>query len=104
MTTSTKHLYANLVIRAAGDEPEITITTPARDLMRDTIDPLGMDCAAYLSGTRAVNFAHDHSRLPVGRTVSLTRSPQGVRATFTWLDLPDAALVRRAFGAGGGGA
>jgi integrase len=33
--------------------------------MRDTIDPMGMHVGPYLSGTRAVNFAHDHSyRLP----------------------------------------
>src|SRR5438477_9061967 len=99
-TQKTKHLTAGVTIRATGDQPSILITTPARDLMSDTIDPEGMDVASYLNGTRAINFAHDHSRLPVAKTVTLARSAQGIRATFAWLDLPDAQLVRRAFEAG----
>ena len=95
---TTKHLPATLTIRAAGTEPDITITTPTRDLMRDTIDPIGMDTTSYLSGTRAVNFAHDHSRLPIGKTVTLTKSAQGIRAKFRWLDSnPEARTVRAVF-------
>ena len=49
----------------------------------------------------AVNFAHDHSRLPVGKTVSLAKSPQGIRARFRWLESnPAAAAVRAAFAEG----
>jgi hypothetical protein len=97
---TTKQLTAGITVREAGAEPSVTITTSAQDLMNDTIDMAGMDVSSYLNGTRAVNFAHDHSRLPVGKTVALERSAQGIRATFTWLDLPDAHLVRTAFDAG----
>jgi hypothetical protein len=94
----TKSVPATLTVRAAGDEPEILITTPSRDLMHDTIDPTGMDVSRYLKGPRAVNFAHDHSRLPVGKTVSLTKSPQGITARFRWLDAnPEARIVRAVF-------
>ena len=96
---TTKHLPAHLEIRATGDEPEIVITTPARDLMHDTIDPVGMDCASYLAGPRAVNFAHDHARLPIGKTEYLAQSAQGIRARFRWLDEanPEARAVRAVF-------
>ena len=48
-----------------------------------------------------MNFAHDHSRLPVGKTLALAKSPSGIRARFTWLDgVPDVAAVHAAFEAG----
>src|SRR2546425_12153536 len=97
---AARALPARLSIRAAGGAPTITITTPAVDLMGDTIDPRGMDIATYLGGTRAVNFAHDHSRLPVGKTLALTRSAGGIRAAWEWLDLPDVPPVRTAYEAG----
>lgn len=97
---STKILSAGLTIRARGDEPEITITAPTRDLMNDTIDPMGMDVAGYLNGTRAVSFAHDHSSLPVAKTLTLAKSSQGIRAKFTWLGHHDAQEVRGVFDAG----
>jgi hypothetical protein len=94
-------LPASLTIRALGVESEITITTPGRDLMADTIDPMGMDVTRYLNGTRAVNFAHDHGRLPVGKTLSLAQTPQGIRARFRWLDSnPEARVVRDVFADG----
>lgn len=95
----TNHvMHTGLTIRATGDEPEITITTPARDLMRDTIDPLGMDVTSYLRGTRAVNLYHEHNRLPVGKTLSLAKSAQGIRCQFRWLPAnPEAATVRAIF-------
>jgi hypothetical protein len=98
-TMRTKTLPAGVAIRATGDEPEITITTPARDLMRDTIDPLGMDVASYLRATRAVNFAHDHGKLPIGKTLSLAKSARGITAKFRWLAAanPEAATVRAVF-------
>lgn len=93
-----KSLQFGLIIRARGDEPEITITTPTLDLMDDTIDPLGMDVSRYLNGTRAVNFAHDHSRLPVGKTLDLAKSPQGIQARFRWLEAnPEVRSVRGVF-------
>lgn len=96
--STTKYLNAGLTIRATGDEPSITITTPTRDLMRDTIDPMGMDVASYLAGTRAVNLYHEHNRLPIGKTLTLAKSAQGIRATFKWLEAnPEAATVRRVF-------
>jgi hypothetical protein len=98
--TTTRQLAARLTIRTAGDEPEITITTPARDLLGDTIDPVGMDVTSYLGGTRAVNFAHDHSRLPIGKTLTLSKSSTGIRATWAWLTHPEAQQVREVFEAG----
>jgi hypothetical protein len=96
--TTTKQLPARLTIRAAGDEPEITITTPATDLMGDTIDPDGMDVTSYLNGTRAVNVFHDHGRLPIGKTLSLRKSSTGIRAKFRWLEAnPEARVVRDVF-------
>jgi len=97
---STETLKTGFLIHAKGTAPEVTITTPTRDLMRDTIDPFGMDTTRYLAGPAAVNFAHDHSRLPVAKTTSLRRSPQGIRARFRWLDHPDAQQVRAVFEAG----
>lgn len=97
---TTKALTLGLTIRALGDSPSIVITTPTQDLMHDTIDPLGMDTTRYMSGTRAVNFAHDHSRLPVAKTLGLSRSPAGIRANFEWLDHAHAGEVRRVFEAG----
>ncbi len=94
---TTKVLPATLTIRATGTAPEVVITTPTVDYMGDTIDPMGMDVTRYMGGPRAVNFAHDHSRLPVGQTVSLAKSERGIRAKFRWLDHPDAQQVRPVF-------
>jgi hypothetical protein len=96
---NTTILSATLTVKALGDEPSVLITTPARDLMSDTIDPMGMDVTRYLGGPKAVNFAHDHSRLPVAQTVSLTKSVRGIVARFRWLDdvNPAAAAVRGVF-------
>ena len=72
-TTATKWLSAGLVIRVAGDEAEIDITTSARDLMRDVVEPLGMDVSRYLAGPRAVNYGHQHDDIDdlVAKTVAL---------------------------------
>jgi hypothetical protein len=95
---TTQSLPASVTIRALGDTADITITTPHTDLMQDTIDPMGMDVSRYLTGTRAVNFAHDHGRLPVGKTVNLAQTPSGIRARFRWLDSnPEARVVRDVF-------
>jgi hypothetical protein len=85
--------------RAAGggDEAEVTITTPDQDLMGDCIDPLGMATDTYLKGPRAVNFAHDHSRLPVARTLALNTATQGIRARFRWRTDATSQEVRAAF-------
>ena len=103
-TTARKWLSAGLVIhRAAGDEAEITITTPARDLMRDVVEPLGMDTSRYLGGTRAVNYAHQHDDIDdlIGKTVALSPSRTGIRARFRWLDSnPKVPRIRAAFAAG----
>jgi hypothetical protein len=57
---TTERIAAAVVVRERGDAPSIVITALSTDVMGDTIDPLGMDVTAYLGGTRAVNFAHDH--------------------------------------------
>jgi hypothetical protein len=80
---------------------EITITTPAVDLMNDRVDPMGMETATYLGGAAAVFVSHDYTRLPVARTVALDKGPRGVRARFKWIENdPQAALVRNAFDQG----
>lgn len=101
----TKHLSATLTIRARGAEPEITITTPTTDYMGDVIDPMGVDVSRYLAGPRAVFLAHDYGKLPVAQTLALTKSAQGIRARFRWLEgNPEAATVRRVFDEGALGA
>ncbi len=80
------------------DEGEVTITTPDRDLMGDTIDHMQMETATYLAGPAAVNYAHDHStHLPVAKTFSLTKSPTGIRAQFRWRNDPFSREVKAAF-------
>ncbi|MBI4254216.1 MAG: hypothetical protein HY616_04025 [Candidatus Rokubacteria bacterium] len=103
---TTKILPATLrMVRTAGDEPEAIITTPHEDLMGDEVMPEGMDTEKYMGGPRAVLFAHDMGRLPVARTVSLAKSPGGIRARFRWMDgNPDAAAVRKVYEAGALGA
>ncbi len=91
---------AGTLTRASSrmDEGEVTITTPDRDLMGDTIDPMEMETATYLAGPAAVNFAHDHStHLPVAKTFSLTKSPTGIRAQFRWRTDPFSREVKAAF-------
>lgn len=83
--------------KAAGDEAEITITTPALDLMRDRIHPMKMETDSYMTGPRAVNFAHDHLRLPVARTMTLSKNPTGIRARFRWRNDEDSQKVKEAF-------
>ena len=101
----TKRLPFDTEIRAKGDEAEIIITTPTADYARDRVLPLGMNLDRYLAGPRAVNFAHDHSRLPVARTTALQRTGNGVLARFRWIQNdPDAALVRNSFEQGALGA
>lgn len=96
--STIKQFAASLEIRARGDEPEITITTPAVDLQGDTIDPMGIDLSRYLNGTRAVFLAHDYKMLPVAKTLALDRSPQGIRARFRWNESsPDVVAVRGTF-------
>jgi hypothetical protein len=80
------------------DEGEVTITTPDRDLMGDTINPTQMETDTYLAGPAAVNFAHDHSsRLPVAKTIALTKGPSGIRAQFRWRNDPFSREVKAAF-------
>ncbi len=91
---------AGILTRASSrmDEGEVTITTPDRDLMGDTINPMEMETATYLAGPAAVNFAHDHdSRLPVAKTIALTKSPTGIRAQFRWRTDPFSREVKAAF-------
>ena len=83
--------------QSGGGEAAVTITTPARDLMGDTIDPMGMDTSIYLGGPSAVNFAHNHGRLPVGKTLALDKSPMGIRARFKWREDADSQAVKAAF-------
>lgn len=98
---TTKLLPATLMIRARGSEPEVVITTPTTDYMGDVIDPAGMDTTRYMAGTRAIFLAHDYGKLPVAQTLGLTKSPQGIRARFRWLEgNPEAATVRRVFDEG----
>ncbi len=91
---------AGIITRASSrmDEGEVTITTPDRDLMGDTINPMEMETATYLAGPAAVNFAHDHStHLPVAKTIALTKSPTGIRAQFRWRTDPFSREVKAAF-------
>lgn len=91
---------AGTLTRASSrmDEGEVTITTPDRDLMGDTINPMEMETATYLAGPAAVNFAHDHfTHLPVAKTFSLTKSPTGIRAQFRWRTDPFSREVKAAF-------
>jgi hypothetical protein len=51
-----------------------------------------------MAGPRAVFQSHDYRRLPVARTLTLTKMPHGIRATFKWLQNDaDADRVRNAF-------
>ena len=103
-TIKTLPVHLTLV-RGAGDEPECIITTPHEDLMGDEVMPEGMDTARYMGGPKAVLFCHDSGRLPVAQTVSLAKSPGGIRARFRWLDgNPDVAAVRAVYEAGALGA
>ncbi len=91
---------AGILTRASSrmDEGEVTITTPDRDLMGDTIDHMQMETTTYLAGPAAVNYAHDHStHLPVAKTFSLTKSPTGIRAQFRWRNDPFSREVKAAF-------
>ncbi len=91
---------AGILTRASSrmDEGEVTITTPDRDLMGDTIDHMQMETSTYLAGPAAVNYAHDHStHLPVAKTLSLTKSPTGIRAQFRWRTDPFSREVKAAF-------
>ncbi len=97
---STKTWQATLTRAAtAGDTAEITITTPATDLMGDTIDPLGMNYQRYLRGPAAVNVNHRmHESLPVAKTLAIEASPRGLRAQFRWLmGNPATEAVRSVF-------
>ena len=84
--------------QSRGDEASVTITTPDRDLMGDRIDHMQMDTDTYLAGPASINYAHDHSnRLPVAKTIALTKSPTGIRAQFRWRNDPFSREVKAAF-------
>lgn len=97
-----KHLAANLTARkSVGDVAEVTITTPTRDLMNDTIDPMGMETEGWLRGTGAVFLSHDYSKLPVAKAMTATKNRAGIRMSMRWLDGDaNAAAVKNAFDQG----
>jgi hypothetical protein len=97
METRTLDVAITRAADPGGDESEMWITTPHQDLMGDTIDPLDMETDTYLAGPAAVNFAHNHDRLPVAKTLALAKSAQGIRARFRWRKDAASQEVRAAF-------
>jgi hypothetical protein len=67
-TLYKKHLLRYAFLHDIFGSDPATIATKSYDLMDDSIYIEEMDTDAYMRGPRAVNFAHDHSRLPVTRT------------------------------------
>lgn len=91
-----RHTFGT-VVRAKGDHPSITITTPAVDRDKEIVDPLGADLTAYRRNP-TVLFGHDYSALPVGVTTAINVTAQGINATWRWLENdPMADRVRNAF-------
>ncbi len=90
------------VVRASGDEPEITITTSAVDREGDIIEPDGAELAEYQRNP-VVGFGHFRQEpLPIGVTTSITQEPgRGLRARWQWLEGDAfAARVRNAWDQG----
>lgn len=87
------------VVRAAGDEPEIVISTAAVDREGDILEPDGAELADYQKNP-VVGFGHFRQEpMPIGATTSVTREPgRGLRARWRWLEGdPFAARVRNAW-------
>jgi hypothetical protein len=102
MTTPTRKTVTTPDIvregKIDGDVARILITTRNPDFMKDRIFPAGIDTKRYMDGPRAVNFAHDHrEHLPVARTISLTKSADGIVAAFRWRDDAYSREVRKAY-------
>ncbi|HTQ59961.1 MAG TPA: HK97 family phage prohead protease [Candidatus Solibacter sp.] len=66
------------------DEAKRQITfvasTGAPDRYSDIVEPLGCDYSAYMQNP-VVLFAHDASELPIGKTVSITKTAKAVECT-----------------------
>lgn len=96
-----KALILPTVVRAQGDEPEITITTGGPDREGDIIEPDGAELSDYLKNPTVGywHFRPGDAALPVGSTVSLTVEPgRGLRAKWKWLEGdPFATRVRNAW-------
>lgn len=75
------------VVRAAGDEPEIVISTAAVDREGDILEPDGAELADYQKNP-VVGYGHfRHETLPIAATTSITREPgRGLRARWRWLE------------------
>jgi len=95
---STKVLTFPTVVRADGDEPEITISTGAVDREGDILEPDGAELSEYQRNP-VVGFGHfRHELIPVGATTTLKREGRGLRAKWKWLrNDPMADRVRNAF-------
>jgi uncharacterized protein len=88
------------VTEAMGDEPTICISTSAEDRDGDVLEPAGCDLTNYRRNP-VVLFGHDYSSLPVGSCTSVDVRPEGIVASWRWLENdPMADRVRNAFDQG----
>lgn len=74
----------------------VTITTRARDRHGDILEPGGARISNYLKNP-VVLWAHEYRALPVGRTVSLMRDGDALKAEVVFADTRFAREVRELY-------
>lgn len=81
-------------MKALTDRQAIfTVSTEAVDRMNDTVAAAGLDLSHYRKNP-TVLYGHDSSALPIGNSVDIWRSGNGIKAICQFADDPDAERVR----------
>lgn len=83
---TTRKLYTGVRAAAPGSI-EVVASTAVVDRQRDRVRPGGIQFQNYLANP-IITWAHDYSRLPVGRATDVTATERDLRATIQFA--PDA--------------
>lgn len=60
------------------------ITTSTPDTVQDIIDPDGVDLTNYMKNPQFL-WQHDRDQLPIGKCLSISKVPNGLKATFEFI-------------------